>query len=154
MNLTVRPVRSAGMALASVLVMLMLCGCSNFSREWKRAARTPSPSGEMTGRWEGHWLSAANGHQGTLRCLVSAGTNGIHQARFKATYLKVMKFGYTVPLNVTRSNSHWHFQGEADLGKIAGGVYRYEGTTTTTNFHSTYRSKHDHGTFEMTRPRE
>jgi len=46
----------------------------------------------------------------------------------------------------------WQFQGDENLGWLAGGVYHYEGRVSPTNFHSTYRSKYDHGTFEMGRP--
>jgi hypothetical protein len=63
-----------------------------------------------------------------------------------------MKFSYTVPLKAALSNGVWHFRGEENLGKMAGGVYEYAGTATRTNFHSTYQSKHDHGIFEMQRP--
>jgi hypothetical protein len=56
-----------------------------------------------------------------------------------------------VPLTVTASNQLWHFQGAANLGFMAGGVYRYEGTATPSRFHSTYTSKYDHGTFDMER---
>ncbi len=34
----------------------------------------------------------------------------------------------------------------------SGGVYHYDGDATPTNFFSTYKSKYDHGTFQMTRP--
>ena len=46
----------------------------------------------------------------------------------------------------------WEFDGEANLGTMAGGSYYYEGRATTTNLVSTYRSKYDHGRFEMQRP--
>ena len=39
-----------------------------------------------------------------------------------------------------------------NLGWLAGGVYHYEGRADATNFFSTYTSKYDHGTFQMTRP--
>src|SRR5262245_49499068 len=106
----------------------------------------------MEGRWQGHWLSDVNGHNGALLCIVTRQENGDYAARFRATYLKVLKFGYTVPLKVERTNDVWHFSGEENLGSMAGGVYEYDGTATPTNFHSTYRSKYDHGIFDMTRP--
>ena len=42
---------------------------------------------------------------------------------------------------------------QADLGKLAGGVYYYEGRANATNLVSTYRSMKDHGRFELARPR-
>jgi hypothetical protein len=58
---------------------------------------------------------------------------------------------YTVPLSVEPQDSGSRFRGEADLGWLAGGVYRYEGHATATNFFSTYECKYDGGTFRMTR---
>lgn len=105
----------------------------------------------MSGRWDGCWLSSANGHTGRLRCIITRGTNDTYSARFHATYAKILKFGYTVPLSVTASNQSWHFTGAANLGFMAGGVYRYNGSATSNSFHSTYASKYDHGTFDMER---
>jgi hypothetical protein len=105
----------------------------------------------MEGRWEGHWLSHVNGHTGKLRCILSQ-EDDTYAARFRATYKKILRFSYTVPLQVEQTNGVWHFHGHEDLGKLAGGVYSYEGTATPTNFHSTYNSKYDHGVFEMQRP--
>ena len=61
-------------------------------------------------------------------------------------------FGYSVPLQVRRTNDTYQFLGEANLGWLAGGLYHYEGSATGTNFFSTYRCKYDHGTFQMGRP--
>lgn len=131
---------------------LLVCGCSSFNREWKRAERQPAPPDAITGRWEGHWLSDVNAHTGKLRCIVTHQTNDLYAARFRATYMKILRFSYTVPLTVTASNNVWQFRGEEDLGAAAGGVYRYVGSATATNFHSTYDSKYDRGTFELRRP--
>jgi hypothetical protein len=108
----------------------------------------------MAGRWEGRWQSDVNGHNDRLRAIITAQTNGAYSARFHAEYKRVFRFrfSYTVPLTVTSGEDRWRFQGEADLGWYAGGKYTYEGFANATNFFSTYRSKHDHGTFEMTRP--
>ena len=50
------------------------------------------------------------------------------------------------------SNEVWLFRGAEDLGTLAGGVFRYVGSASVTNFHSTYDSKSDRGTFDMRRP--
>lgn len=76
-----------------------------------------------------------------------------YQAEFHANYKKILSFGYTVPLQVKRDGQSFRFSGEADLGKLAGGVYSYKGVASVTNFFSTYDSKYDHGTFQMTRPK-
>lgn len=140
--------------LSAIILALLLCGCSGFNRAWTQAGTRTQSTNSIEGRWEGRWLSAKNGHNGNLRCLITKDTNDACSARFRATYAKILRFSYTIPLEVTRSNEVWYFRSEADLGKMAGGVYQYEGTTTATHFHSTYSSKYDHGDFEMSRVQE
>jgi len=159
-------VRGIRLAAASCLLALMICGCSSFNRDWKR---TPAaPEGSVEGRWQGQWVSDANNHQGKLRCLLSRDNNTnnlpfasaapdtnsttFYQARFHATFLRWFHFNYTAQLEMQPHDIGWEFDGEADLGKFAGGVYYYEGRASTTNLVSLYRAKHDHGHFELKRP--
>lgn len=131
---------------------LLVCGCASFNREWRNAGKQPAPPTAITGRWEGQWLSDVNAHTGKLRCIVTHQTNALYAARFRASYLEILRFSYTVPLTVSATNNVWQFQGEVDLGAMAGGVYHYTGSATPTNFHSTYDSKYDRGVFELRRP--
>jgi hypothetical protein len=106
---------------------------------------------DIAGRWEGEWRSNKNNHHGRLRCVIHGFGNGAYAAHFKATYWKVLRFSYVVGLQGERTNNVFRFHSEVDLGKLAGGVYEYEGTVTPVRFSSTYRSRYDHGTFEMKR---
>ena len=110
------------------------------------------PQNSIEGRWEGRWLSEVNGHSGELRCLMTRVDESRCHARFRATYGKVLHFSYAVPLSIQKHFDGWEFSGEANLGKLAGGIYYYEGRANPTNFFSTYRSQYDHGTFELHRP--
>ena len=132
-------------------LLCLSCGCSTFNRAWHEAGCQPASTNSIEGRWEGRWISEVNGHNGKLRCLLSRYPNGDYAARFRATYLKVLRFSYTVTLKVDQRDDGWNFHGEENLGKLAGGIYRYSGQATQTNFHSTYDSKYDRGTFEMHR---
>jgi len=138
--------------IAMSLGLLLLAGCSSFQRDWKRAAKLDASTTGITGRWEGQWLSAVNGHHGKLRCLLSQEPDGHYAARFRATYLHILSFSYTVALEVNSNDVAWVISGEEDLGAAAGGLYQYQGTVTETNFHATYQNKYDHGVFEMLRP--
>jgi len=76
-----------------------------------------------------------------------------YEARFKATYWKIFRVGYDVALLVERKpDGSFRLSGENDLGWWGGGVYHYEGDVSSTNFAATYRSRYDHGTFQMQRP--
>jgi hypothetical protein len=133
---------------------MLLAGCSSFHREWRAAAKAPPPGDDIFGRWEGRWQSEPTGHSGRLRCLISKEREHEYIARFHATYWRVLSFGYTVPLEVQREDGTHQFSGHADLGRLAGGVYTYDGHATPARFFSIYNSEKDHGTFEMTRPEE
>ena len=133
------------------LALALLTGCCGFNRDWKRAGLAPQTTNGIAGRWDGFWLSDRNGHNGRLRCLISPSTNDLYTARYHARYWKILTFSYTVPLKVQRSNDLFHFSGEANLGNLVGGVYRYTGSVAGTNFHSSYDSKYDHGYFRMNR---
>lgn len=138
--------------IGAVMLAGFVTGCSSFNREWRRAAKQPAPTNSISGRWEGHWISDANGHNGGLRCIVSDLETNRLEARFRASYMKILRFGYTVKLTATSTNGVWHFDGQEDLGTLAGGLYRYEGKATPSHFESTYHSEHDHGVFVMERP--
>ncbi|MFN7140238.1 MAG: hypothetical protein ACK4UN_12960 [Limisphaerales bacterium] len=132
-------------------LLLVGTGCSSFHREWRRSS--DSNTTEVSGRWEGTWLSDVNGHNGKLRCIMKPLPDGSYEARFHAKYARIFSFGYTAHLTGTHENDTFRFLGEADLGRLAGGVYSYNGEANHTNFFSTYNSRYDNGTFRMTRPR-
>jgi hypothetical protein len=137
----------------SLFIIIACCGCSSFNRYWRRASANTSVNNSFTGRWEGQWISDAHGHHGHLRCLMTQSTNSLCLAQFRASYGGIFHFTYTVPLEMQSHDIGWEFDGEANLGKLSGGVYYYEGRATSTNLISTYRSKHDHGRFELGRPK-
>ncbi len=133
-------------------LLVAVCGCSTFNRDWKGAAHEPQSQNSAEGRWDGKWISESNGHHGALRCLMSREDDSHYQARFHATWGGVFHFNYTARFEMQPHDIGWEFNGEADLGKL-GGVYYYEGRATTTNMVSTYQSKYDHGTFDLKRPK-
>jgi hypothetical protein len=145
----IQPLRKLALLVFIPAIALTGLGCSSFNREWKKVAPNPDASG-LEGHWEGRWMSDVNHHHGRLRCIVSKDGDD-YRARFHAKYLKILGFGYTIPLKAEAADSGYKFHGEADLGSFAGGIYHYEGHADARNFLSTYSSKYDHGTFQMER---
>ena len=134
---------------------LVFCGCSTFEYEWRQATRKQAPAEGITGRWEGRWTSQANGHNDKLRALITAVDTNHYDVKFHAAYKQwiTIYFGYTVRMETKPGGAgNVLFHGSEDLGALAGGIYTYEGQANRTNFFSTYKSKYDHGTFEMNRP--
>jgi len=139
--------------MALAIGLLLTNGCSSFNREWKAAAAVPPVPGTIEGAWDGTWLSDHNGHNGRLRAIVTKLNDDEFHARFHATYLKTLTFGQAVNLSVKQNGTNFTFSGSADLGKLYGGIYTYEGNSSPKQFFSTYNCSIDHGTFRMTRPR-
>ncbi|HVR73379.1 MAG TPA: hypothetical protein VMT52_03570 [Planctomycetota bacterium] len=145
---------SARLPAATVLAALLV-GCSSFERDWQAAGADLAPVVDpIRGRWEGSWRSDVSGHEGALRCLVSASEDGSLVARYRAEYGCCFSFEYSVPMVVEREDDACRFTGSADLGWLAGGVYHYEGRADGKAYTSTYTSEDDHGTFTLARPGE
>lgn len=122
---------------------------SDFKRHWNQETPAPSAANGLQGRWEGEWISEANGHRGALRCLLRRGQAGDYQAAFHAIYATILRVAYTVPLHGQWSEGKLKLEGEADIGFLAGGIYRYQGEAGEKEFVCTYRCKYDHGIFRM-----
>jgi hypothetical protein len=138
--------RSISHLLAAIFV-----NCREFHREWNQYVAVGHSGTSITGRWTGKWLSEVNGHTGKLQCVVTETDGRYYRARFHATYGSALRVCYTVELSVERVNGKFEFEGEADLGKLAGGVYHYRGEVTTTGFVSSYKCSYDQGIFRMSR---
>ncbi len=131
------------------LAAFLLTGCA-FEREWQAARGYAWPENELAGCWEGSWHSDWNGHEGGLRAIITQQGDNYYNAHFKATYAVVIPFEFEIPLLVTDDGQVYTFEGDADLGLLAGGNYVYCGTASGGNFHSTYEAENgDHGTFSM-----
>jgi hypothetical protein len=132
-----------------LIIAVLTTGCSSFDRAWRNP---PAQTAGIGGRWEGRWQSARSGHDGKLRAIITPQTAARYDARFRATYRSVLSAEYGVTLDVKQRGPRSEFRGAADLG--VWGRYETTGYATTTQFHATYRSKFDHGTFEMRRAGE
>jgi len=141
---------------AQILMLGILCiltsGCSSFHQKWKTALHQPIPSSGLAGPWEGHWVSDKNGHTGRLRCVMTQTGANSYDAHFHAVFWKILRAAYEVPFDSAETAEPYHFSGQSDLGKLAGGVYSYDGIAVAGDFNATYHSKYDHGRFVMRRP--
>jgi hypothetical protein len=133
---------------------LLVGGCSSFDRDWETAP-PGSAAGQPVGCWEGIWHSDVNGHEGTLRCIITRRDDSGFDARYYATYawwIIPFSFEYTVPLTVLPDGEVWTSRGSAELGCwIARGLYEYEGRAVGSEYVATYRSDFDRGVFRLKR---
>ncbi len=105
----------------------------------------------LVGHWVGAWYSDARGYGDDLECIIVKLTDTKYEARFKATFWKVFTWRQRVLLTVGKGEAEWTFEGEQDLGWIAGGLYTYKGTTDGETFESTYKARSDAGSYTMKR---
>lgn len=142
----------------AALLLLALTGCSPFHQAWRQAGDQPGPG--ITGRWEGTWESTASGHTGRLRCVIEPlerDPDHTHLARYHAVYAGILTFSYDVPMRTRQEGDATRFEGHADLGKLAGGVYHYTGRIqqpedpTQASFTAEYHADADHGVFKLHR---
>lgn len=107
----------------------------------------------IQGAWQGTWESVRNGHQGQLKCVVRPTQDpNIFQFHYWATFWKVFRATYEVEKKVVASNGVWRIQGEKNLGRLAGGLYQYQGETDGQELRATYKSAGDEGVFLLSRP--
>ena len=138
--------------LGICLLLPWLAGCSSFHREWRAAASFAAPAGDISGRWEGTWQNTNNTHQDKMRAILTRVGAGEYAARFHAKYQKILSFGYRTAFTGTWEGNEFVFRGEENLGKLAGGVYKYTGCISPTNFFSTYDNRYNSGTYTLKRP--
>ncbi|MGP8201062.1 MAG: hypothetical protein ACLQU4_16340 [Limisphaerales bacterium] len=122
---------------------------AEFRRQWKAQATPPGGNNGFEGRWQGEWASDTNGHRGALRCLLTKSEPGEYQAMFHAVYARFLAVAYSVTLRRRQEGGKLKLEGEADLGRLAGGIYHYEGEADDASFRCTYRCAYDHGTFHL-----
>lgn len=123
--------------------------CSEFHEAWD--ASTSAPPDGIEGRWSGEWVSRENGHRGSLKCLLTRLDSTHVRAQIHATYASFLRVCYTVVLETDQEGKTIRFRGETDLGKLAGGVYRYNGLLENDQLHSTYQCAYDQGDFVLAR---
>jgi len=146
--------------------MLPSCG-SDFRKAWKRdICPAPPPANGVAGKWEGTWLSAANGHHGKLRCVVGepkeymmvsyvpSKNSDAYCFHYHATWKSILSGSYKAFHHVVRNKDGSHtFKGDHQMPDWAGGKYHYEGTVKGDHFNACYESAMDRGTYTMKRVR-
>jgi hypothetical protein len=133
----------------SHLLAAVFSNASEFNRRWSQNDSPASSESGLPCRWEGQWISQTNGHHGALRCLLTETSPAEFAATFYAVYAGKLRVCYTVQLRGTRNGETLRLEGDAELGWLAGGTYRYAGEATVRAFRCTYECKYDRGTFEM-----
>jgi hypothetical protein len=142
--------------------MLLMWGCSSFEGEWERVlpGDIPAAPPSIAGCWEGTWHSDGNGHEGSLRCIMTSKGDAL-EAHYHATFalgFVMLSFDYTLPMTAVPEEvglpggAAYKVRGSAVLGYwIGGGRYDYEGRIEKGEYQASYRSSQDHGVFTLKR---
>ncbi|MEX2559746.1 MAG: hypothetical protein WD403_07515, partial [Pirellulales bacterium] len=135
------PRLSSSLVACLLVALAASSGCSvlsGFGRDWRSCACHSSESGRPDGCWEGCWKSHCTGHNGKLKAIIRQQGEDSYCARFHGTFFKVLPFEYSVRLNAHTEGDHYRLQGSKDLGRLAGGVYRFEGQADGQDFVAHY----------------
>ncbi|HUG93191.1 MAG TPA: hypothetical protein VML55_20285 [Planctomycetaceae bacterium] len=135
------------------LSLLAAAGCCSFDREWRDSLCCVPGGDGLDGLWEGTWRSGKNDHSGRLRAIITRCDEGSYRTRFHAVFWEVLPFEFTLAMTSAREGGAERFEGQADLGPLAGGVYTYAGVADACEFNATYCARSDHGVFHMRRVR-
>ncbi len=158
-----RTALAAALVLAALIAAVTLPGWGRDDALWHEAGRQvsdqldaagteaadPEPVDPLIGHWAGRWISDRMG-EGSLDCRIRRVDDNEYLAAFRATYFGGMTHDSEVVLTVSPRANDWVFTGDADLGPLWG-VFHYDGHTDGRQFHSTFKSRVDNGTFEMVR---
>lgn len=147
---------------ALTTVLLTSCAGPGYNSAYRKsveAYHAADPKPEVSGPWEGYWLSGENAHTGKLRAIGSArpsaagGDDGVEHMdfRYHATWAKVLSGGYTADHKVKR-NRDGSFSVNAEKEIALLGPYTSEGTIKGDKFEATYKAEADHGVFILQRP--
>jgi hypothetical protein len=152
-----RMLSKASLHLTLLLGLIATCTGCCYDCRWADAGKIPTPADSITGRWTGTWKSEESGHEGGLRCILTQTDAKHYHADFHATFFGIFSYSYDIDLTARATDSATqpsivYFNGEADLGWLAGGKYTYTGKADPRNFFCSYRADKDYGTFQMVRP--
>jgi hypothetical protein len=129
-------------------------GLAEQAENANQASKTNAPSiaEQVVGTWLGTWnTTRGDGDSGPLKCTLTGLTNGLYNARFRATYKKILPFVTSVELHAVQKDGHIEVQGTTTLADWAGGHYVYTGKIKGNSFICSYKSDKDSGLFEMKR---
>lgn len=103
---------------------------------------------DLSGKWKGRWLSEKSNHQGRLRAkFVRRGDQ--YRATFSGTFMRILPFRYAVKLQAFEQDGTVYLSGSKRLPMF--GVFHFDGQADDSHFHAFYRSRNDHGVFELSR---
>lgn len=141
--------------LRFVTFLFLLVALSSCNGAFRKAWKAASVSEGVNGKWEGTWLSAANGHHGKLRCAVSGPEGqGDHDFFYHATWKSILSGSYKAVHHVQpKKDGSYVLKGDHQMPDWAGGKYHYEGTIKGDEFKACYECEIDRGTFTMKRVR-
>ena len=131
------------------VITLFQTGCLTYHTSWKKPE--PRHDDHIVGRWQGAWLSEHNGHKGKLRAVATHKEGNIYRFQFGATFMLLLTASYDVDFTILPGDNFDILSGEAELPGYMGGLYNYEGKIENGKFTAKYKSKLDHGIFEMSK---
>lgn len=104
---------------------------------------------DLSGKWKGSWRSAKSNHQGRLKAKFVRRDADHYRATFSGTFFRILPFRYVVTLQAIEDDGRVYLSGSKRLPIF--GVFHFDAEADGDYFHAFYRSRNDHGVFELHR---
>ena len=105
---------------------------------------------ELAGSWRCGWQSCNTGHRGRLNAQFCRIDQTHVRATFKGTFAKVIPLRYRPVQDIVHEQPGLIIlQGSKKIP--FGGNFQYNATVSNGQFNATYRSRRDHGSWQMQR---
>ncbi|MGI9494812.1 MAG: hypothetical protein ACR2NK_02055 [Mariniblastus sp.] len=105
---------------------------------------------ELSGTWNGNWKSCKSGHHGRLNAHFCRLDETHVQAKFTGSFAKVIPFRYRPVLTIAHEEPGLMIlEGNKKLPLV--GNFYYSAIVSEAGFSATYRSRRDHGVWQMSR---
>lgn len=131
--------------MRGVQTMALVCGLL-----WGTLGGVAVGAEDLSGCWEGCWYSETTGHKGPLFATFTKLDDCHYQVDFSGRFFKIIPFKYSVVLNVVAAGETTQLSGQNYLGRRYG-TFTYCAEATGCQFHASYTSCKDCGTFQLTR---
>jgi hypothetical protein len=105
---------------------------------------------DLSGRWQGNWVSCKDGHEGRLKASFCKLSETCYQVRFTGTFLVVLPFCFSVDLQLTGQEDGKVFLAGSHRLPIFG-MFHFNAVATQCEFAATYWSCDDEGRFNLCR---
>lgn len=136
-------------ALASRRLLLLAIAAMLIAQSSLVAGEHCVSETDLSGKWKGSWRSEKSNHEGKLRAKLVRRDANHYRATFSGTFMRILPFRYAVTFQAVEQDGNVYLSGSRRLPMF--GAFHFDAESDGSHFHAFYRSRNDHGTFQLYR---